>query len=223
MDRKPETLDFYAKTWIDWAVVLISGPLTVFSLVMGPLFLFDIIQSNDGRPGYEAGIPMTIIGCVIVLPVFIFFLAKLNNRRSKPLIAIYAEGLIVQLWGRDCFKKEISLFGLLFSLLTGLPYLFSRSSLVPSKNIYKRAFISWDEIQFFTEDHSLFYFTWAGEECRKMLGMQPVDFIFSATTFSDPQRVSRAISFFLNEPEHRKYLRSWSFDGMERHERFQER
>ena len=86
---------FYAKTWVCWTQVIIFGYLALFSCIAGPLFWLDIAKSANGSPGYEAGIPLTIIGYGFMLPSFIFFVCRLLAFR-KPMIVIFKEGLEIR-------------------------------------------------------------------------------------------------------------------------------
>ena len=67
---------FYPKTWVTWTMILIFGFLACFSCVAVPLFWLDIAKAANGRPGHEAGIPLTVIGYGFMLPVFIVLAIK---------------------------------------------------------------------------------------------------------------------------------------------------
>ena len=83
---------FYAKTWVFWVLTLIFGQLALVGCIAGPLFWLDIAKSANGRPGYEAGIPLTIISYVVMLPIFILSASRLSAFQ-KPVIVIFKEGL----------------------------------------------------------------------------------------------------------------------------------
>jgi len=85
----------YAKTWAFWVLTLIFGCFALFGCIAGPLFCLDIAKSANGHPGYEAGIPLTIISYVVMLPIFILSANRLLAFQ-KPVIVIFKEGLEIR-------------------------------------------------------------------------------------------------------------------------------
>jgi hypothetical protein len=90
---------FYGKTWIYLTQAIIFGLFVIFGLIMGPLFLAGTMERADGKPGTEAGIAMTAVTLVFMLPVFVLAVFNLRARRA-PLVRIYREGVEVCLIGR---------------------------------------------------------------------------------------------------------------------------
>jgi hypothetical protein len=90
---KPNVISnrFYGKTEILWVFVLFFSYVSIIPCIAGPLFLFDIIKTADGRPGHIAGIPLTILG-FLFMPFVITFVFHLIIRQ-KPLIRLYKEGI----------------------------------------------------------------------------------------------------------------------------------
>ena len=105
---------FYAKTpWTLWALFIIFALFTVFSCVMGALFLFGVIISANGRPGYEAGIPLTLIGILFCTPLALTTFVELFHSR-KPAIQLFSEGLKVRIVNQsvpDFLLDCVSVFG----------------------------------------------------------------------------------------------------------------
>ena len=90
---------FYGKTWIYWSQSIIFGLFTIFGLIMGPLFLTGTMERADGKPCTEAGIAITAVTLVFMLPAFV--LAVFNFRiRQAPLVRICREGIEARLIGR---------------------------------------------------------------------------------------------------------------------------
>lgn len=88
---------FSGKTWIFIVQALVFGGLGVFSLVMGPLFLFGIMTRADGRPGTDAGIALTILSIPFLL---VFALALFNVvARRRPILRVCREGLELNMIG----------------------------------------------------------------------------------------------------------------------------
>ena len=77
-----------------WAGTLIFGHLVVFECIMGPLFLLDIIKPANGHPGYEAGIPLTIVS-LLLLPIAIACAFQVFALQW-PILKIYKEGLWIR-------------------------------------------------------------------------------------------------------------------------------
>ena len=57
----PKT-DFVAKTWYRYVAAGVATFLFGFSLILGPLFLLGVVRPNNGRPGTEAGIALSLVG-----------------------------------------------------------------------------------------------------------------------------------------------------------------
>jgi hypothetical protein len=90
---------FYGKTWIYWAQSIIFGLFAIFGLIMGPLFLTGTMERADGKPGTEAGIGITAVTLVFMLPAFVLAVFNLRVRRL-PLVRICREGVEARLIGR---------------------------------------------------------------------------------------------------------------------------
>jgi hypothetical protein len=94
---------FRGKTWIYVAQAAVFGPLGVFSLVMGPLFLFGGMKKADGTPATDAGIALSILSVPLML---LFALAMFNIRaRRLPLLRLFREGLEIVLIGTSSLDE----------------------------------------------------------------------------------------------------------------------
>ena len=71
--------------------------LGLFCAIFGPLFLFDIMKSADGKPGTVAGVAMSIMA----VPTFLVALLGWFNvyARRKPLLRLCAEGMEINVIG----------------------------------------------------------------------------------------------------------------------------
>jgi hypothetical protein len=86
--------EFFGKRWIFFAQAIIIGGLAVFSLVMGPLFLLELVKDARNKPRPEAGFAMMIAS----VPLIVVFAAAMFNIRARrsPIIRIYREGIEVR-------------------------------------------------------------------------------------------------------------------------------
>jgi hypothetical protein len=97
MKRTQSVLRIYGKRWYFIVASLLLGSLAAFSLIMGPLFLLGVAKRVDGSEAFDAGIALTIFGCVM-LPIA--FLAAYNAWvRRKPVITVDSEGIAIWLIG----------------------------------------------------------------------------------------------------------------------------
>jgi hypothetical protein len=76
---------------------IVFTTLAAFSATFGPLFLFDILKTADGKPGTEGGVALSIIAVPMGL---VALLAWFNvYARRKPLLRICKEGLEINVIG----------------------------------------------------------------------------------------------------------------------------
>jgi hypothetical protein len=88
---------FYAKSWYRYVAAFVFTMLALFCMILGPLFLFDILKRADGKPGTEAGVAMSIMA----IPLAMLALLGWFNiyARLKPLLRIWNEGLEINVIG----------------------------------------------------------------------------------------------------------------------------
>jgi hypothetical protein len=86
--------EFAAKTWIYKALALIFGGLGIFGLIMGPLFLFQIMLNARGKPATDAGVALTI-SSIPFLALFAYSTFSILARR-RPTIRLFKEGLVAR-------------------------------------------------------------------------------------------------------------------------------
>jgi hypothetical protein len=89
---------FYGKTWIYRAQAIVFGSFTIFGLCTGPLFLTGTWERADGKPGTGAGIGLTAVTLVFMLPVFVLAVFNLRVRR-QPIVRLCREGIEARLIG----------------------------------------------------------------------------------------------------------------------------
>lgn len=88
---------FYAKTWYHVASALVFTVIGTVSVILGPLFLLDVLKRADGKPGTEAGIALSIIGIFMIL---VALLGWFNvYARRTPLLRICREGILINVIG----------------------------------------------------------------------------------------------------------------------------
>ncbi len=90
---------FFGKTWIFTSQSIVFGFFTIFGLVMGPLFLTGTMKRADGAPDTGAGIALTAVTLVFMLPSFVLAVFNLRVRRA-PLVRICRDGVEARLIGR---------------------------------------------------------------------------------------------------------------------------
>lgn len=94
--NRPPT-QFTGKTWIFIAQALVVGGLGIFSLILGPLFLFGVMKDARGQPAPDAGVALTIMSVPFLLS---FALAVFNVvTRRRPIIRVCREGLVINMIG----------------------------------------------------------------------------------------------------------------------------
>jgi hypothetical protein len=88
---------FTGKTWIFVAQAFVFGGFALFTLMLGPLFLFEIMKDARGQPARDAGVVLTIMSIPMLL---VFALAVFNIvARRRPLICLHREGLAINIIG----------------------------------------------------------------------------------------------------------------------------
>jgi len=88
---------FYAKSWYLYVAAFVFTMLALFCMILGPLFLVDILKRADGKPGTEAGVAMSIMA----IPLAMLALLGWFNvyARLKPLLRIGNDGLEINVIG----------------------------------------------------------------------------------------------------------------------------
>ena len=92
-----------AKKWIFVVQAVVFSAFGLFGVIMGPLFYYGTLRDANGRPATDAGIPLTVIGMVLLL-VFFKALFDLAARRG-PILRICREGIELKLIGRSYLDK----------------------------------------------------------------------------------------------------------------------
>ncbi len=88
---------FYAKTWYLYVGAFVFTFLAVFSAIMGPLFLFDVLKRADGKPGTEGGVALSIMSVPMILVAILGWFNVCARR--KPLLRIWNEGIEINVIG----------------------------------------------------------------------------------------------------------------------------
>ncbi len=88
---------FYAKSWYLYVGAIVFTLFALFCAILGPLFLFEIIQRADGKPGTDGGVALSIMA----VPMFLIALLSWFNvvARRKPLLRICEEGVEINVIG----------------------------------------------------------------------------------------------------------------------------
>jgi len=90
---------FFGKTWMIWAVLIVSGTLGLFSVVFGLLFWTETMTDANGVVRPRAGPPMMITGSCL-LAVAAMALANVVAL-MMPVIRCYREGVECKLVGAN--------------------------------------------------------------------------------------------------------------------------
>lgn len=94
---------FAAKKWIFVVQAVVCGTFGLFGVIMGPLFYSGTLRKANGRPATDAGLPLIVIGILLLL-VFFKALFDLAARRG-PILRICREGIELKLIGRSSLDK----------------------------------------------------------------------------------------------------------------------
>ena len=97
MSGEEHTTEFRGKTWFYVVAAIVFGGLAVLSLVLGPLFLFEIAKDARGQPAPDAGLALTIMSVPLTLAFVLFVFNAMTHRR--PILRICREGLVIRLIG----------------------------------------------------------------------------------------------------------------------------
>ena len=107
---------FFATTGADVLFLVFFGGFTAFCLVLGPLFLFGVIQPADGKPGTNAGIAVSLVGLLFFLPVSSLAIFSLFEKR-RPVMRICREGLECRLIGDSSAFSRVPFVPVMVRLL----------------------------------------------------------------------------------------------------------
>ena len=197
---------FYAKTWTFLAMVLIFGMLACFGCIMGPLFLFDIIKSANGKPGYEAGIPLTIISYLFMLPYFILFLYHLLAFQ-KPVISLFKEGIEIRV------TTSYSWAGIPFDIL-GIGFILTPLAVILRLATFRKLIgvttdrILWQEIETIEASRFDLHIKWQMHDPDEKY--QDTNSIsFDRNAFESPQKVALILKQHYYNLTLRNQLPSW--------------
>jgi hypothetical protein len=191
-------MEYFAKVWIYGAQALIFGVLGGFNAIQGPLFLFDVVASADGRPTTGAGVAM----CIMSVPFLALFALGATNLafRLRPTLRICREGLEAQVIGASALS-EVPLvppmFRLIWLLLSGagfrrriyyIPWEFSRGAEIGGLPMSRELIL-----------HGVLYSTGdaSSSPCGQRLNIheieftEPLQFVVSAIIHSLEDRQSR--------------------------------
>ena len=206
-DLEKYPIRFYGRTWIFWACTLILGYIAVFGCIMGPLFWLDIIKPANGRPGYEAGIPVTIISSLL-MPLAIASAFRVYALQW-PILKIYKEGLWIRTIGTPV--KVDPVLGALFGILLLIPIMLWQ--LVTVQMFQTRTVrLRWEDID--TKQTGNWNLVIAGRlnEANEN-SFDPEDWYYiayGADSFGMPvAQVREAVFYFQNNPDSRETLPSW--------------
>ena len=201
---------FYAKTWVLWAQVLIFGQLALVGCIAGPLFWLDIAKPANGHPGHEAGIPLTIISYVVILPIFILSASHLLVFQ-KPVIVLFKEGLETRCMASKPGQSLSSVLTMVLNLdiitipLSVIYRLITFQKLVDIPT-YK---IPWSEID-------AIYVTMIGLNINGRLyddsngQMLNTDIVsFDRNIFESPEYVCKTLEHYYVDPALREQLPTW--------------
>ena len=210
MQKKP--IWFYGRMWMVLAGTLIVGHLAVFGCVMGPLFWLDIIKSANGHPGYEAGIPLTIIG-LLLMPIAIAFAFQVFALQ-RPILKICKEGLWIRSIGtRYEIDPVLTILG--FDLIL---IIFIMLWQLMTLQMFRIKVIHWQWDHFdLLPKYGIFSVTgWLDKDNKNDFEQgTPVPYTVSygADSFSvSIDIVRKTIQFYIHNPDSRETLPSWQDD-----------
>ena len=206
-------ISFYGRTWMMWAGALICGYFAVLGCFMGPLFWLGIIKPADGRPGYEAGIPLTIIS-VLLMPIAIAFAFQVYARQW-PILKIYKEGLWIRSIGTPyqtdwaLSATGIDMILIVFVMLWQLVTL----RMFRTQVIHWR----WEDLDIVLPRNGNFSIVgWLDNDDFTQNDMKPHTVSYGADSFEmSINKVRESVQFFHGNPDLRESLPSWQNDETE--------
>jgi len=87
-------VEFHPKTWMEAAVAVIFGLMAAFAVVLGPLFLFEVMLDAHGEPATDAGIALTLIALPVAAVAILSAYEVIAGR--QPAVRIDAGGLAIR-------------------------------------------------------------------------------------------------------------------------------
>ncbi|MBM4003589.1 MAG: hypothetical protein FJ295_09925 [Planctomycetes bacterium] len=197
---------FYSKMWYRYVGVSVTTTLAVFSSVLGPLYLFDILKRADGRPGTDAGIALSIMAgpfCSVALLGWFDI-----HARRKPLLRICKEGLELNVIGAsslDGVPLVPPIVRLMWLILT-LQGFKKQTAWIPWETLRSVNVVGLPMVRSLLIDATLVYPTFHGDNLTAKVG----DNIgFRDAEFQDPlESIAAAILYFGNDRDARDRLPS---------------
>ena len=178
---------------------------------MGPLFWLDIIKSANGRPGYEAGIPLTIISSLFI-PLAIYFSFQVFALQW-PILKIHKEGLWVRSIGTP-FQIDPAL-----KILPGLDFILIilitlwqlvTLQIFQTQVIYWR----WEDLDIMLPGNGNFLIVgWIDTDDSAQNDLKPHTVSYGADSFGmSINKVRESVKFFHGNPDLRGTLSCWRND-----------
>ena len=177
---------------------------------MGPLFWLDIIKPANGHPGYEAGIPLTIIS-LLMMP-FAIACSFQVFARQWPILKIQKEGLWVRSIGTH-YKVDPALTLTGFDMI--LIILIMLWQLVTLK-MFRTHVIHWrwEDLDIMLPGNGNFAIVgWIDSGDSAQNDLKPHTVSYGADSFEMSINIVReSVKFFHSNPNLREALPSWQND-----------
>jgi hypothetical protein len=112
---------FKAKMWTDVALAAMFGPMTLFALILGPLFLFGVLKDAQGAPAVDAGVGL-LASLILFLPMSAIAAYQIYAKR-QPVLELDSVGFLYRVAGSHpdsrWYRFLPSLFQMIWIVLSG--------------------------------------------------------------------------------------------------------
>jgi hypothetical protein len=93
------TTEFYSKLWYRLVSAWFCTAFAAFSAILGPLFLFGVLEPANGKPGTDAGIGLSIMSVFFGLFAALAWFNVVSRR--VPLLKLRREAIQITVVGRS--------------------------------------------------------------------------------------------------------------------------
>ena len=209
---KKHRTQFYARTWVCWAGVLLLGPLVVGWFVVGLLVL---LEPPDDVDAHKMGI-FTFALSLFLVPMVLSSIFQVFVRQS-PTLKMYREGIKIRhVWEpiqfHGCTTALLTLVYPIAMIIYGFFFLCRFLTLRLFK--IQTFHLQWENItEIQMEKNKFTIFGWVETDSNDFEQDTPPDlwfFSYEENSFGTSiKKVIAAVQFFWDNPDARKKLPSW--------------
>jgi hypothetical protein len=215
IDENNYPTQFYGRTRMDLAGVLIFAPLALSMCIIGVLCCFDIMKPIANDPGFIVGTSLIIVGLILMHIVIDWAFHVFAKQR--PIIRICREGIVLRIIGTLFPSNLIVTLSIILGYGIILIPLIVLWRYITLQSFRIRTFRwQWENIGIDSTKAALVIIDWHEKKRYDNIGQEEyVDInwkkiIFESHAFKTPiGEVIEAIQFFLHNSDVRETLPSW--------------